>query len=108
MPRSTENAIQTRLAVSIIPADRELFVTLRFGAGAEREAIEACMFQIAGAFAAVECLSEKDMEGLFWEKKRVSDTEYCVVLRRAFADPDYPQKFDAAFRKLNGDIDEIH
>jgi hypothetical protein len=65
------------------------------------------MFQIADAFAEVELLSEKDMQDLFWEKKRLSPTEHCIVLRRKFSDPDYPQKFDAALRKRTGDIRSI-
>jgi hypothetical protein len=96
--------IDTPFAVSIIAADEILLVTLRFGAGAARDAIEAFMFQIADAFAEVERLSEKDLQDLFWEQKRLSLTEHCVVLRRKFSDPDYPQKFDAALRKRTGDI----
>ena len=82
-----------------------LLVTLRFRAGADRGAIECCMFQIADTFAAVEELSEKEMQDLFWEQKRLSQTEHCMTLRRRFSDPDYPQKFDAAFRRLTGDFD---
>jgi hypothetical protein len=44
------------------------------------------------------------MQDLFWEKKRLSATEHCIVLRRKFFDPDYPQKLDAALRKRTGDI----
>jgi hypothetical protein len=62
------------------------------------------MFQIADAFAAVERLSEKEVQDLFWERKRVSPTEHCITLRRRFSDPEYPQKFDAAFRRLTGQI----
>jgi len=39
------------------------------------------------------------------EQKRVSSTEHCIILRRRFSDPDYPQKFDAAFRRITGDLD---
>lgn len=84
-----------------------LLVTLRFRAGADRDAIECCMFQIADAFAAVECRSEKEGQDLFWEQKRLSPTEHCVTLRRRFSDPEYPQKFDAAFRRLTGDLDNV-
>jgi hypothetical protein len=62
------------------------------------------MFQIADAFAAVERLSEKEVQDLSWERKRVSPTEHCITLRRRFSDPEYPQKFDAAFRRLTGRI----
>ena len=62
------------------------------------------MFQIADAFAAVERLSEKEVQDLFWEQKRLSSTEHCITLRRRFSDPDYPQQFDAAFRRLLGDF----
>jgi hypothetical protein len=80
-------------------------VTLRFHTGADRDAIEACMFQMADIFAAVEGLSEKEMQDLLWEQKRLSQTEHCITLRRRFSDPDYPQKFDATFRRLTGDFD---
>ena len=79
-------------------------MTLRFHAGADRDAIECCMFQIVDTFAVVEGLSEKEMQDLFWEQKRLSSTEHCITLRRRFSDPDYPQKFDAAFRRITGDL----
>jgi hypothetical protein len=101
LPRTS---IKTPFAISIIAADEILLVTLRFRAGADRDAIECCMFQIADAFAAVEGLSEKEMQGLFWEQKRLSPAEHCITLRRYFADPEYPQKFDAAFRRLTGNV----
>jgi hypothetical protein len=56
------------------------------------------------AFAAVERLSEKELQDLLWEQKRLSRTEHCITLRRRFTDPEYPQKFDAAFRRLTGDL----
>ena len=62
------------------------------------------MFQIVDTFAVVEGLSEKEMQDLFWEQKRLSPTEHCITLRRRFYDPDYPQKFDAAFRRITGDL----
>ncbi len=62
------------------------------------------MFQIADAFAAVERHSEKQLQDLFWEQKRLSRTEHCITLRRRFADPEYPQKFDAAFRGITGEL----
>jgi hypothetical protein len=65
------------------------------------------MFHIADALAAVERLSEKKMQDLMWEQKRLSQTEHCITLRRRFSDPDYPQKFDAAFRRLTGDFDNV-
>ena len=80
-------------------------MTLRFRAGADRDSIECCMFQIIDTFAVVEGLSEKEVQDLFWEQKRVSSTDHCITLRRRFSDPDYPQKFDAAFRRITGDLD---
>jgi hypothetical protein len=86
-------------------ADEILLVTLRFRAGADRDAIEACMFQIAATFAAFEGHLEKDMQDLCWEQKRLTQTEHSVTLRRRFSDPEYPQKCDAGFRRLNDDCD---
>jgi hypothetical protein len=99
-----EGTIETQFAISFIAADEVLLVTLRFREGVDRDAIESCMFQIADAFAAVERLSEKELQDLLWEQKRFSRTEHCITLRRRFADPEYPQKFDAAFRRLTGDL----
>jgi hypothetical protein len=65
------------------------------------------MFQIADAFAAVERLSAKELQDLFWEQKRLSRTEHCFTLRRRFSNPEYPQQFDAAFRRLTGDFDNV-
>jgi hypothetical protein len=98
-------SIKTPFAISIIAADEILLVTLRFRAGTDRDTIESCMFQIADAFAVVEGLSQKEVQDLLWEQKRLSPTENCVTLRRHFSDPEYPQKFDAAFRRLTGDLD---
>jgi hypothetical protein len=92
----------TTLGISIITAEEMLLVTLRFAPSADREVLECCMFQIAEAFAAVEGLSEKELQDLFWERKRLSATEHCITLRRRFSDPAYPQKFEAAFRRLTG------
>ncbi len=97
--------IKTPFAISIITADEILLVTLRFRAGADRDAIECCMFQIADTFAAVEGLSEKELRDLFWEQKRLSRTEHCFTVRRRFSDPEYPQKFDDVFRRLTGQIE---
>jgi hypothetical protein len=94
-------------AISIVAAEEFLLITLRFGEGADRDAIECCMFQIVATFATVERLSEKDLQDLFWEQKRLSPTEHCITLRRRFADPDYPQQFNAAFRRLTGDFDLV-
>jgi hypothetical protein len=66
-----EDPIKTPFAISIIATDEILLITLRFRAGADRDAIESCMFQIADAFAAVERLSEKAVQDLFWEQKSV-------------------------------------
>jgi hypothetical protein len=99
-----EAPVKTPFAISIIAADEILLVTLRFRAGADRDAIEACMFQIADTFAALEGISDKKLQDLFWEQKRLSRTEHCITLRRRFSDPDYPQKFDAALRRLTGDL----
>ena len=80
-------------------------MTLRYNAGADRDAIEACMFQIADTFAALEGLPEKELQDLFWEQKPLSPTEHCITLRRHFSDPEYPEKFDAAFRRVTGQLD---
>jgi hypothetical protein len=102
-----EDPIKTPFAISIIATDEILLITLRFRAGADRDAIESCMFQIADAFAAVERLSEKAVQDLFWEQKRLSQTEHCITLRRRFSDPEYPQKFDAAFRRLTSQLGSV-
>ena len=80
-------------------------MTLRFRAGADRDAIEACMFRVAATLAAVEGRSEKEVRDLLWEQKRLSQTVHCVTLQRRFSDPEYPQKFNVTFRRLNGDLD---
>jgi hypothetical protein len=102
-----EITIKTPFAISIIAAEEFLLVALRFRAGSDRDAIECCMFQIVDTFAAVEGLSEKELQDLFWEQKRLSQRERCITLRRRFSGPDYPQKFDAAFRRLTGDFDSV-
>jgi hypothetical protein len=66
------------------------------------------MFQIVDTFAVVEGLSERELQDLFWEQRRLSPTEHCITLRRRFSDPEYPQKFDAAFRRLTGDSNDAH
>jgi hypothetical protein len=67
-------------------------------------------FHIADAFAAVEGLSEKELQDLLWEQKRISLTDSRITLRRCFSDPTYPQNFDTAFRWLTGvaDLHSIH
>jgi hypothetical protein len=65
------------------------------------------MFQIADTFAALEGLPEKELQDLFWEQKRLSQTEHCITLRRRFTDPEYPRKFDTTFRLLIGDLDSL-
>lgn len=97
--------IKTPFTISIIAADEILLVTLRFRPGADRDAIEACMFRIADTLAAIEEHSEKEMQGILWEQKRMSRTEHCITLRRNFSDPEYPRKFNAAFQRLNSDFD---
>jgi hypothetical protein len=52
-------------------------------------------------------LTGKEIQDLFWEHKRLSQTEHCITLRRRFFDPEYPQKFDTAFRRLTGDFDNV-
>jgi hypothetical protein len=59
-----EDPIKTPFAISIIATDEILLITLRFRAGADRDAIESCMFQIADAFAAVERLSVLAASGI--------------------------------------------
>jgi len=107
MDKTGEHIIETPVEISIIASDEVLLVALRFRSGADREAIECCMFQIVDALAAVEGICEKDLQGLFWERRRLSPTEQCVTLRRKFSDPDYPRKFDVAFRRLTGHFDPI-
>jgi len=107
MDKTGEHIIETPVEISIIASDEVLLVALRFRSGADREAIECCMFQIVDALAAVEGICEKDLQGLFWERRRLSPTEQCVTLRRKFSDPDYPRKFDVAFRRLKGHFDPI-
>jgi hypothetical protein len=96
-----EGTIESPFTISFIAAGDVLLVTLRFRAGADRDAIECCMFRIADAFAAVERLSAKGLQDLMWEQKRLSRTEHCITLRRRFSDPEYAQKFDAAFFTIN-------
>jgi hypothetical protein len=64
-----------------------------------------CILHVADAFAAIERLSEKELQDLFWERKRLSRTEHGITLRCRFSDPEYPQKFDAAFRRLTSHLD---
>jgi hypothetical protein len=104
-----EAPIKTPFAISFIAADENPLVTLRFRAVADRDAIECCMFQIVDTFAVVEGLSdprvsEKEMQDLFREQKRLSPTEHCIALRCRFSDPDYPQRCDAAFRQITRDL----
>ena len=66
------------------------------------------MFQIVDALALMEGLSAKELQDLLWEQKRLSQVDYCITLRRPFSDPDYPRKFDAAFRQLADPSDEVH
>lgn len=63
--RLAEDPIKTPFAISIIATDEILLITLHFGAGADRGAIEGCMFQIADAFAAVERHSKKELQDIF-------------------------------------------
>jgi hypothetical protein len=99
--------IKIPFAISIIAADEILLVTLRFRAGADRDAVECCMFRVADAFAAVERLSAKALQDLFWEQKRLSRTDHCMTLRGGLSDPEYPQKFDVAFRRRTGKLDRV-
>ena len=95
---------ETPFDLSIIASEEMLLVTLRFHTGADRDAIECHMFRIVEAFSLIERLSEKDLPDLLGERKRLSETQHSLTLRRRFSDPEYPQKFDAVFRRLN----ELH
>lgn len=108
IPSSHDSSPPSRsFDISIIAADELLLVTLRFGPASDRDAIQCCMLQIADACAAVEGLVEKGPQDLIWEQKSLSNTRHCITLRRRFSDPDYPQKFEAAFLRLSGDIDSV-
>jgi hypothetical protein len=98
--------MESPCAVSILATDDMLLVTLRYHADADRDAIECWMFQIVDVLALVERLSARDLQDLLWEQKQLSKTEHCVTLRRGFSDPEYPQKFDAVFRRLGDSRDE--
>jgi len=58
-------SIKTQFANFIISADDVFLVNLRFRAGADRDGVERCVVRIADVFAAVERLSEKEMQDLF-------------------------------------------
>jgi hypothetical protein len=87
--------------VSIIADEQTLFVTVVFPAATDGEEIAACLFQIAGAFAAIEQLDERQMQGLMWERKSRKNLMHSFVLRREFSDPKYPERFEQAFRRLS-------
>jgi hypothetical protein len=86
-------------AISVVAADGVLFVTVQIPDGAERDAIDACMFRITNAFAVVEQLQDNQLDNLPWEKKHSGHCP-CYVVRREFTDPYYPQKFDLALRSM--------
>jgi hypothetical protein len=96
----TEFCAMVPLEISVLTADELLLVTLRFGVGTSRDALESCMFQIVDTLARLECVGDKELQDLLWERRRLSSTESCVTLRRRFADPDLPLKLDAALRRL--------
>lgn len=60
--------------------------------------VEACMAEIVRAFGVVEPLTEMELRGLYWRQERISDAEDSLQLRKAFTDPDYPARFDAALK----------
>ncbi len=98
--------MKTELSISIIASGGTLCVSLLFPAGADEAAIATCMCRVAGALAVVDQLSGKQMQDCLWEQKRLSPTEYCIMLRRAFSDPDYRDKFYGAFRDLNENLSQ--
>ncbi len=75
-----------------------LTVTLRFPATVDRRLVEACMAEITRAFCAIEPLTEMELRGLYWRQERISDAEDSLQLRKAFTEPDYPARFDAALK----------
>src|SRR5271163_4459925 len=93
--------IETEFDIDVLAADGTLFVSVQVPSGASREAIELCLFKIASAFAGVEQISEKDLPGLVWERKRTAHHANSFVARRPFADPAYPQRFDAELRRID-------
>jgi hypothetical protein len=90
--------------ITVAAAEGCLIVTLRFSIEADREEIEACMGDIACAFNAVEPLTEIELQGLYWQQERVSEFEDSVQLRKAFSDPTYPERFEAALKAANYSI----
>ena len=60
--------------------------------------VEACMAEITRAFGAIEPLTQVELRGLYWRQERISELEDSVQLRKAFTDPDYPARFDAALK----------
>ncbi len=75
-----------------------MIVTVQFPSAAERRVVEECMAEIASAFCAIEPLSETAFRELYWRQHQVSQTEDSILLRKAFTDPAYPRKFDAALK----------
>jgi hypothetical protein len=65
---------------------------------ADRRMVEACMAEISRAFCAVDPVTDVELRGLYWQQERISEVEDSVKLRKAFTDPDYPARFDAALK----------
>jgi hypothetical protein len=79
-------------------------VTLRFRAGADRDAIECCMFQIVVSFAVVEVFPKRKCRINFGSSRACHRQNTASPCRRRFSDLEYPQRFDAAFRRITGDF----
>jgi hypothetical protein len=103
-------AIHIDFTITVAAFQGYLIVTLRFPIKADREAVEAWMGNIACAFNAVEPLTDVDLRALYWRQYRISDLEDSVELRKAFTDPEYPEKFDAALKASSGNVGsmELH
>ena len=90
--------INANFTITVAASQESLTVTLRFPAAADRRMVEACMAEITRAFCAVEPLTDVELRGLYWRQERISEFEDSVQLRKAFTDPDYPARFDAALK----------
>jgi hypothetical protein len=90
--------INTDFTITVEASEGSLIVTLRFPAAAEQRLVEWCMAEVARAFRTIEPFTDVELRGLYWRQQRISDVEDSVQLRKAFTDPDYPGKFDAALK----------
>jgi hypothetical protein len=92
--------------MSLTTSDGMLYVILHAPIRASRTDIERCQSKVLGAFAMVEKVSAREVQGVVWHK-RTSALLNRFVAKRKIADPDYPQQFALAVRELSGE-DESH